>query len=76
MFSMRLLKPEVGRLALAVIEEGDITAESVTHLPGACVTEYIAPESNREVQRKNASEAVKLNTRNLLQEIRTGGLKT
>jgi len=27
------------------------------------------------VQRKNASEAVKLNTRNLLQEIRTGGLK-
>lgn len=75
MFTMKLLKPEVGRLALAVIEEGDITAESVTHLPGARVTEYIAPEANREVQRKNASDAVKLNTRNLLQEIRTGGLK-
>jgi hypothetical protein len=74
MFTMRLLKPEVGRLALAVIEEGDITAESVTHLPGARVTEYVAPEANREVQRKNSSEAVKLNTRNLLQEIRTGGL--
>ena len=72
---MRLLKPEVGRLALAVIEEGDITAESVAHLPGARVTEYVPPEANREVQRKNASEAVKLNTRNLLQEIRTGGLK-
>ncbi len=75
MFTMRLLKPEVGRLALAVIEEGDITAESVSHLPGARVTEYVPPEANREVQRKNASEAVKLNTRNLLQEIRTGGLK-
>jgi hypothetical protein len=75
MFTMKLLKPEVGRLALAVIEEGDITAESVTHLPGARVTEYVAPETTREVQRKNASEAVKLNTRNLLQEIRTGGLK-
>lgn len=75
MFTMRLLKPEVGRLALAVIEEGDITAESVTHLPGARVTEYVVPEATREVQRKNASEAVKLNTRNLLQEIRTGGLK-
>jgi hypothetical protein len=75
MFTMRLLKPEVGRLALAVIEEGDITAESVAHLPGARVTEYVPPEANREVQRKNASEAVKLNTRNLLQEIRTGGLK-
>jgi hypothetical protein len=75
MFTMTLLKPEVGRLALAVIEQGDITGESVTHLPGARVTEYVVPEANREVQRKNASEAVKLNTRNLLQEIRTGGLK-
>lgn len=75
MFTMKLLKPEVGRLALAVIQEGDITAESVISLPGARVTEYVAPEANREVQRKNASEAVKLNTRNLLQEIRTGGLK-
>lgn len=75
MFTMRLLKPEVGRLALAVIQEGDITAESVAHLPGASVTEYVAPEANREVQRKNATEAVKLSTQNLLQEIRTGGLK-
>jgi hypothetical protein len=75
MFTMKLLKPEVGRLALAVIEEGDITAESVTQLPGAKVTEYIAPEINREVQRKNSTDAVKLNARNLLQEIRTGGLK-
>ncbi len=75
MFTMKLLKPEVGRLALTVIQEGDITTESVTHLPGARVTEYVAPEANREIQRKNASEAVKLNTRNLLQEIRTGGLK-
>ncbi|KSR42766.1 hypothetical protein [Pseudomonas aeruginosa] len=75
MFSMRLLKPEAGRLALAVIEDGDITAESVSHIPGARITEYIAPELNREVQRKNATEAVKLKARNLLQEIRTGGLK-
>lgn len=75
MFTMKLLKPEVGRLALAVIEDGDITAESVLHIPGARITEYVAPESNREVQRKNATEAVKLSTRNLLQEIRTGGLK-
>ncbi|MFO1368904.1 MAG: hypothetical protein U1F46_07910 [Marinagarivorans sp.] len=75
MFTMKLLKPEVGRLALAVIEQGDITAESVNHLPGAKVTEYISPELNREVQRKNSTTAVKLKTRDLLQEIRTGGLK-
>jgi hypothetical protein len=75
MFNMRLLKPEVGRLALAVIQQGDITAESVAHLPGAKVTEYVGPEANREVKRKNSTDAVKLKARNLLQEIRTGGLR-
>lgn len=75
MFTMRLLKPEVGRLALAVIQQGDITAESVTNLPGAKVTEYFGPEATREVKRKNSTEAVKLKARNLLQEIRTGGLR-
>lgn len=75
MFNMRLLKPEVGRLALAVIQQGDITAEAVAHLPGAKVTEYLGPEVTREVKRKNSTEAVKLKARNLLQEIRTGGLR-
>lgn len=75
MFTMRLLKPEVGRLALAVIQTGDITGEPVAGIPGAPVTEYVSPETNREVQRKNATESVKINTRNLLQEIRTGGLR-
>ena len=68
------MKPEVGKLALAVIQDGDITAESVAQLPGAKVTEYINPEATREVQRKNSTDAVKLNARNLLNEIRTGGL--
>ena len=74
MFTMKLLKPEVGRLALSVIEDGDLSAESVTNLPGAKVTEYMGPEAMREVQRKNSSEAVKLSTKNLLNEIRTGGI--
>ena len=72
---MRLLKPEVGRLALAVIQQGDITAEAVANLPGAKVTEYVGPEVMREVKRKNSTEAVKLKAKNLLQEIRTGGLR-
>lgn len=75
MFNMRLLKPEVGRLALAVIQRGDITAEAVANLPGAKVTEYLGPEAVREVKRKHSTEAVKLKARNLLQEIRTGGLR-
>ena len=74
MFTMTLLKPEVGRLALSVIQDGDITAESLPQLPGAKVTEYINPEATREVQRKHSTDAVKLNTRNLLNEIRTGGM--
>jgi hypothetical protein len=74
MFNMRLLKPEVGRLALAVIQDGDITAESVPQLPGAAVTEYINPEANREIRRKDSTPATKQSARNLLNEIRTGGL--
>lgn len=75
MFNMKLLKPEVGRLALAVIQQGDITAEAVANLPGAKVTEYLGPEVTREVKRKHSTEAVKLKAKNLLQEIRTGGLR-
>lgn len=74
MFTMSLLKPEVGRLALSVIQDGDITGESIAQLPGAKVTEYINPEVTREVQRKDSTEAVKLSARNLLSEIRKGGL--
>jgi len=75
MFNMQLLKPEVGRLALAVIQQGDITAESIASLPGAKVTEYLGPEATREIKRKNSTDAVKLKAKNLLQEIRTGGLR-
>jgi hypothetical protein len=74
MFTMRLLKPEVGKLALAVIQDGDITGESVPQLPGARVTEYLSPEKTREIQRRDSSPAVKLSAKNLLNEIRTGGL--
>ncbi|USW01359.1 hypothetical protein KUA23_00915 [Pseudomonas pergaminensis] len=74
MFNMKLLKPEVGRLALSVIQSGNITGEAVDNLPGAKVTSYTAPEATRDVCRKNSTDAVKLKTRNLLNEIRTGGL--
>lgn len=73
-FGMRLLKPEVGQLALSVIQNGDITAEAVMNIPGAKVTEYIGPEKNREIIRKNCTEAVKIQARNLLDDIRSGGL--
>jgi hypothetical protein len=75
MFRMRLLKPEVGRLALAVIQEGGVTTETLSSIPGATVTHYGAPEENREVVRKTMSEPLKKSATALLDEIRTGGFK-
>ncbi|MFO7579918.1 MAG: hypothetical protein R6W74_06905 [Nitrosomonas halophila] len=74
MFTMRLMKPDVGRLALSVIEHGNLTAESIAQIPGARVTEYMNPERTREIVRKDCTDAVKRSARNLLNEIRTGGL--
>ncbi|ENJ7946307.1 hypothetical protein WFO77_17270 [Yersinia enterocolitica] len=74
MFTMRLLKPEVGKLALSVIQNGDITAETIVNLPGAKVTEFINPETTREYTRKNCTEAVRIQAKNLLEDIRLGEL--
>ncbi|MCW5600415.1 hypothetical protein [Nitrosomonas sp.] len=75
LYTMRLLKPEVGRLALAVIQEGEATSEALTQLPAAAVSQYAEPESNRTVMRKNITEPLKKGVGNLLAELRTGGLK-
>lgn len=75
MYTMRLLKPEVGRLALAVIQEGEATSEALGQLPSAAVSQYTEPELNRTVVRKNITEPLKKGVGNLLTELRTGGLK-
>lgn len=75
MYIMRLLKPEVGRLALAVIEEGEVATEAISQLPSAVVSYYAEPESNRAIIRKNITEPLKKGVGNLLTELRTGGLK-
>jgi hypothetical protein len=75
MYEMRLLKTEVGRLALAVIQEGDATTETLTQLPCAAVSQYTEPETNRAVIRKNITEPLKKSVGNILTEIRTGGLR-
>jgi hypothetical protein len=75
MYSMRLLKPEVGKLALAVIQEGEVTYETIGQLPSAAISHYVEPETNRVVTRKNISEPLKRGVGNLLTELRTGGLK-
>lgn len=75
MCTMRLLKPEVGRLALAVIQDGEATTEVITQLPSGAISHYAEPELNRSITRKNISAPLKTGVGNLLTELRTGGLK-
>jgi hypothetical protein len=75
MYYMRLKKKEVGKLALAVITEGEAGTESLLHLPSVSVTSYQGPEANRTVLRKRQSKPLKLSVANLLRDIRTGGIR-
>nr|WP_315168955.1 hypothetical protein [uncultured Deefgea sp.] len=72
MYSMKLLKPDVGRLALAVINEGAIIQEAVASIPNAQVTSYSGPEINRQTARKDVSGALKSGVASMLDQIRTG----
>ena len=73
LFSMRLLKPDVGRLALAVLEEGGVVPEAVSVLPGANVSTYTGPERNRmEIRHKNVTPQLKSGVASLLDDLRTG----
>lgn len=75
MFYMRMLKPEVGRLALSVIQEGDVVSEAMASLPAAAVTKYVGPESNRAAARLKVSEPLRRGVGDLLAELRTGGIR-
>lgn len=72
MFSMKLLKRDVGEIALQVILEGEAGAQIATQLPGAAVTTYTAPEPNRTYIRKNQTEPMKKEIGKLLGHLRTG----
>lgn len=72
-FSMRLLKPEVGKLALAVLEEGGVMPLGVQALPGASISAFAGPEKNRaETRVKQQAPGLKKGIANLLDDLRTG----
>lgn len=74
-FMMKLLKKDVGELALQVIKNGDASQESLTSLPGATVTRFIGPEINREgIRRKQVSQSP-FATNDMISALRTGGIK-
>jgi hypothetical protein len=73
-FKMRLLKHEVGELALQVLEGGDASAASLESLPSAGMKGYVAPEADRsDYRRKKQGAASKAQTRTLLSAVRGGG---
>jgi len=70
MFRMRLLKKEVGELALQVLKRGDANAEAIQVPPSAPMSGYQGPESVREKTRKHQSQPSKRHTHDILSALR------
>jgi hypothetical protein len=73
MFNMKLLKKEVGQLALKVIMDGDVSTEALS-LPSASVISYSRPEETRSYERKSQTPQLKSSVSDLLDQIRTGAM--
>jgi hypothetical protein len=71
MYNMKLLKRDVGELALHVLTEGDAADATVLH--GASITHYSAPEAQRVVTRKKLNTMSPKASRELLLAIRSSG---
>jgi hypothetical protein len=72
-YSMRLLKRDVGEIALQVLVNGGATS-SIEQIPGAQVTAYTGPEKARSDFRKRLElQPSKSQMRSLLSSVRSGG---
>ncbi len=74
-FMMKLLKREVGILALEVIKNGDVSEHSLTALPTAIVTKFTGPEENRAIERRKQTQSSPKLVSDMLMALRTGGIK-
>ena len=76
-FDMKLLKKEVGELALKVILDGDASTEALP-LPSASVISYEGPEqtrsSERSYQRRSQATRLKQSVAEILDQLRTGSV--
>lgn len=70
---MRLLKKEVGELALQAIRQGDVSEQSIMALPGAAITKFRGPEVNREIIRREQIQKSPFETNDMISALRTGG---
>lgn len=70
---LKLLKKEVGELALQAIRVGDVSEHSLSSLPTAAVTSFSGPEHNREKARRLQIETNPKTTNDMLSVLRKGG---
>lgn len=72
LYSMRLLKKEIGELALQVLTVGDANAISINTLPEAPMNAYAGPEETRMSIRRRQSAPSKKATHDILSALRAG----
>jgi len=71
-FKMKLLKREVGEIALQVLRGGNAAAAALETLPSAGMRSYTAPEEARSRFRKSQSAPSRAQTQSLLSAMRGG----
>ncbi|WP_296275364.1 hypothetical protein [Pseudomonas sp. UBA7530] len=71
---LKLLKKEVGELALEAIKKGDVSEHSLSILPSAAVTRFNGPEVNRVVIRRKQVASSPKSTNDILSALRTGAV--
>lgn len=71
-YHMKLLKREVGELALQVLTRGNASAQALTEFPSAPMAGYIGPEDSRAAVRKRQSKPSKRTTLDVLEAVRGG----
>ena len=72
LFNMKLLKKEIGLLALEVLTRGDANFTTIDRLPGAPMTDYIGPEDGRVRIRRRQNTPSKRATQDILNALRGG----
>ena len=73
-YMMKLLKREVGVLALEVIKNADVSSHSLIELPSAAINKYRGPEINRANLRKKEVGMHPKATNDIIMSLRTGGI--
>lgn len=68
-FLMRLLKKDIGEIALKVLEQGNASEDIL--LNGSSIVSYQKPETNREILRRNQTPQSKREMINALRTLRT-----